>query len=144
MRSLSRTFLVLAALVLAVALLPAMVMQAAGGASRTALADAVISAGVFDTHATTAFQSPLPTVRPPGTVPPPPPPTPRPPRPVQPAPTAVPQTPSEQARIYPYKIEKVIGDRLSPTIYALGDRIFGLFRTKSPTVAYLIFGFKRW
>jgi len=136
MRSYFRTFLLLPALIVALVLIPTLVLSAAGTASAAALpsviAEVFASSGVFDGESSTAFQSPLPTTippqptrRPPGTVPPP---TPRPPHPYPPAPrpqpTPVPSTKtsaSDQVMIYPNKIIKVIGDRLSPTIYAYAE-----------------------
>lgn len=116
MRSLSRTFLLLPALILALVLIPTVVMSAAGSTVQAPLADTLLSAGAFDQNSVAAMQ------RPPGTVPPPPSPLPGPlprpvpPRPIPPAPTPV--ATSNKAMIYPHEIEKVIGDRLSPTIYA--------------------------
>ena len=116
MRSLSRTFLLLPALIFALVLIPTVVMSAAGNAVEAPLADALLSAGAFDQNSVAAMQ------RPPGTVPPPPSPLPGPlprpvpPRPIPPAPTPV--VTSNKAMIYPHEIEKVIGDRLSATIYA--------------------------
>lgn len=118
MRSLSRTFLLLPALILALVLIPTVVMSAAGSAVQAPLADTLLSAGAFDQNSVTAMG------RPPGTVPPPPSPLPGPlPRPVPPRPRPIPPAPtpvaaSNKAMIYPHEIEKVIGDRLSPTIYA--------------------------
>ena len=135
MRSYIRTFLLLPALIIALVLIPTVVLSAAGTASASslpsAIAEALAGGAAFDWESNTAFQSPLPTTippqptsRPPGTVPPP---TPRPPRPLPPASRPVPapapsaattSTASDQAMIYPNKIIKVIGDRLSSTIYA--------------------------
>jgi hypothetical protein len=118
MRSLSRTFLLLPALILALVLIPTVVMSAAGSAVQAPLADTSLSAGAFDQNSVAAMQ------RPPGTVPPPPSPLPGPlPRPVPPRPRPIPPAPTpvvtaNKAMIYPHEIEKVIGDRLSPTIYA--------------------------
>jgi hypothetical protein len=120
MRSLSRIFLLLPALILALVLIPTVVMSAAGSVVKAPLADTLLSAGVFDQNSVAAMS------RPPGTVPPPPSPlpsplpTPAPPRPVPPgqAPAPTPVVASDKAMIYPHAIEKVIGDRLSPTIYA--------------------------
>ena len=122
MRSLSRTFLLLPALILALVLIPTVVLSAAGSASGASLVDVFASTGASDTQSTTAFQSPVPTVRPPGTVPPrPQPPAPPRPRPVPVAPAPAPAKTTGQAVIYPHGIDMVIGDRLSPTIYAFTD-----------------------
>ena len=128
MRSLSRTFLLLPALILALVLIPSVVLSAAGSASGASSVDTLTSIGAFDSQSITAFQSPPGTEppRPPGTVPPPPPrPVPPRPQPVVPAPAPAPapasSTASDKAMIYPHEIEKVIGDRLSPTIYAFTD-----------------------
>lgn len=133
MRPYIRTFILLPALIVALVLIPTVVLSAAGSASAStlpsAIAEVIASGGMFDWESSTAFQSPLPTTippqptsRPPGTVPQP---TPRPPRPLppvsQPAPAPAARTsatPSDQVVIYPNKVIKVIGDRLSPTIYA--------------------------
>lgn len=117
MRSLSRTFLLLPALLLALVLIPTVVMSAAGSTVEASFADTFVSAGAFDQNSVAALQ------RPPGTVPPPSPlpspiPSPAPPRPLPPAPAPTPVVASNKAMIYPHEIKKVIGDRLSPTIYA--------------------------
>lgn len=120
MRSLSRTILLLPALLLALVLIPTVVMSAAGSAIGASIADTSLSAGGFDQNSVASMQ------RPPGTVPPPPSPLPSPlpppvpprPRPIPPAPAPTPAVASNKAMIYPHEIEKVIGDRLSPTIYA--------------------------
>lgn len=117
MRFLLRTFLLLPALILALVMIPALVLSAAGNDSSSPLIDALSSVAQFDRSSITAFDSP-----PPGTVPPPPPPSPRPP--AVSGGTAALTTPSVtflggQAVIFPHVIEKVIGDRLSPTIYAI-------------------------
>lgn len=123
MRSMVRPFLLLPALIVAMVVIPTMVLFAASGAPGADLAGIVTGAreaGAVDLSSISAFQSPLPpgTV-PPGTVPPPTPrPRPRPTTVVVPRAPAVATTPSDRATIYPYEIEKVIGDRLSPTIYA--------------------------
>ena len=123
MRSLSRTFILLPALILALVLIPTVVMSAAGSTVGAPLADTLLSAGAFDQNSVAAMQ------RPPGTVPPPPSPLPGPiprpipprPRPIPPAPAPTPVVTANKAMIYPHEIEKVIGDRLSPTIYAFTD-----------------------
>lgn len=121
MRSLSRTFLLLPALVLALVLIPTVVMSAAGSTVEAPLVDAILSAGGFDQNAVAALQRPPGTVPPPSPLPsplPPPPPPPTPSRPLPSAPAPTPVVVSNKAMIYPHEIEKVIGDRLSPTIYA--------------------------
>lgn len=115
MRFMLRTFVLLPALLLALVVIPSVAFSVAMGASANTsdgwLADASIDPALFS-----AFTSPPGTVpTPPGTVPPPSPlPTPRPSRPTPPALTFL----KDQAVIYPHIIKKVIGDRLSPTIYA--------------------------
>ena len=121
MRSLSRTFLLLPALILALVLIPTVVMSAAGSTLEAPRAATFLSAGAFDQNSIAALQSPPGTVPPPSPLPTPvPSPIPRPPRPLPPgpAPAPTPVVTSNKAMIYPYEIEKVIGDRLSPTIYA--------------------------
>ncbi len=119
MRSWLRTFLLLPALLLALVLIPTVVMSAADSAVQASSADTILSAAAFDQNGVVAMQSP------PGTVPPPPSPLPSPvppppprPRPLPPAVAPTPVVVSNKAMIYPHEIEKVIGDRLSSTIYA--------------------------
>jgi len=125
MRFMLRTFVLLPALLLALVVIPSVAFSVALGASSNSsqgwLVDASIDPALFS-----AFTSPPGTVpTPPGTVPPPSPlPTPRPPRPTPPALAF----PKDQAVIYPHIIKKVIGDRLSPTIYAFTTNGF-LYRS---------------
>ena len=135
MRSYIRTFLLLPALIVALVLIPTVVLSAAGSASAatipSAVAEVLASGGSLDwqlalTDSTQGamYQSTVPTPTPTATRTPVP--TPRPPRPRPPAPRPTPvpaarTTGSDQAMIYPNKIIKVIGDRLSPTIYAYAE-----------------------
>lgn len=129
MRFLFRTFLVLPAILVAFVLIPAIVLSAVSSASAASLSSWMASAASFDIESITAFQSPnptptstippLPTSQPPSPLPTVAPPAPRPvaqPRPAAPTPTAIPAP--DQVVIHPHTIKKVIGDRLSPTIYA--------------------------
>lgn len=126
MRFLLRVFLLLPATLVALVLIPTIVLSAVSSASATSLSSWVASATLSDLESMTAFQSPptstvppIPTTQPPSPLPTSAPPAPRPvnpPRPAAPPPTAIP-TP-DQVVIHPHIIKKVIGDRLSPTIYA--------------------------
>ncbi len=119
MKTLFRTFVVLPALVLALVALPSVVM-AAGGPSLTATMAAVFGAPQYDLQQTIP-PSPLPTPTPHGTVPPP---TPRPrpqPQPQPVSPTPAPSKAATGAMLGSYKITKVIGDRLSSTLYVYTD-----------------------
>jgi hypothetical protein len=116
MKASFRTFVVLPAIALALIALPSVVM-AAGSQSLGATVSSV-----FGSPAVIEQTSPLPTPTPGGTVPPPTPrprpPAPRPqPQPAYPTPTPVPSS-STGASLGTYKLVKVIGDRLSSTIYA--------------------------
>lgn len=135
MRSYIRTFLLLPALIVALVLVPTVVLSAAGTASAatipSAIAEALASGSTLDWQFDLSddtqgvmLQGTVPTPTPTPTRTPVP--TPRPPRPRPPAPrpTPVPATKttgSDQAMIYPNKIIKVIGDRLSSTIYAYAE-----------------------
>lgn len=117
MRASFRTFAALLALLLALIALPSAVMAASGHSlSATVSAALGVPAGNLEQGVTGATQ---PEHR--GTVPPP---TPRPvppqPIPPSPAPTATPAPShsSTAATVGTFKIVKVIGDRLSSTIYA--------------------------
>jgi photosystem II stability/assembly factor-like uncharacterized protein len=118
MRASFRTFAPLLALVLALVALPSVVM-AAGGQSLSATVAAAFGAPVDLEQG----NSPLPT--PGGTVPRPTPrpipPRPVPPPPAYPTPTPVTRTTTTPATVGTSEIVKVIGDRLSSTIYAYTD-----------------------
>lgn len=118
MRASFRTFALLLAFALALIALPSVVM-AAGGQSLSATVAAAFGAPVDLEQG----NSPLPT--PGGTVPPPTPrpipPAPVPPRPHYPTPTPRPAGPAA-ATVGTTRIAKVIGDRLSSTIYAYTTR----------------------
>lgn len=140
MRSWIRTFLLLPALILAMVAIPVLVLSVAGSASGAPLADVSASVSSLDDQSSTAFQSPIPPTRPPGTVPPPTPhpPRPRPRPPVYPTPVPTAAHVADKAMIYPYELEKVIGDRLSPTIYAFTEK-GALYRSNDDgSVWYLI------
>jgi hypothetical protein len=122
MKASFRTFVLLAAALVALVALPSVVM-AAGGHSLSSTVAAVFGAPADLEQG----PSPLPTPTPPGTVPPP---TPRPippapvpprPRPVYPTPTPAVHPGAGSAMLGSYQIVKVIGDRLSSTIYAYTD-----------------------
>lgn len=132
MRSFIRTFLLLPALIVALVLIPTVVLSAAGSASAgtipSAIAEALASGSTLDWQFNLSddtqgvmLQSTVPTPTPTPTRTPAP--TPRPPAP-RPNPTPMPAAKtsvSDQAMIYPNKIIKVIGDRLSSTIYAYAE-----------------------
>lgn len=148
MRFLLRTFVLLPALLLALVVIPSAAFSVALGASVGSL-DGWLADGSSDAAGFLAFTSPPPgTVpTPPGTVPTPPGtvPTPRPPQPTPPVRTFL----KDQATIYPHIIKKVIGDRLSPTIYAFTEngylyrsdhdgRLWSLVTTAAPVEDFLM------
>jgi len=130
MRSYIRPFLLLPALIVALVVIPTVVLSAAGTGSAamipSALAEALAPEGSLDwqfnltddrqgvvLYSTVPTPTPTPTRMPA-------PPTPRPPVPY-PNPTLAPSSRTagaDQAMVYPNKIIKVIGDRLSSTVYA--------------------------
>jgi len=120
-------------LIVALVLIPTVVLSSAGTASIAALpsavAEALASEEILDWQVEltggmqdVALYSTVPTPTPTPTRMPLPP-TPRPPT-SRPTPASVPSSRMasfDQAMIYPYKIIKVIGDRLSATIYAYAE-----------------------
>jgi photosystem II stability/assembly factor-like uncharacterized protein len=128
MKQFVRTFVLLPALILALVAIPTVVFSAAGGADGGV--DAFI-AGLTESAAPGGTISPLPSPTPDGTVP-----TPLPtstPRPIV-YPTATPSVDSdlstlgEKIYVNGQALIKVIGDRLSPTIYGYTTRGW-LYRT---------------
>ena len=118
MRLSIRTLSLLLALMLALVALPSVVMAASGHALSASMAAAFgVEQDGAENNATNNWQPARHgTVPPPTPRPIPPQPVPPAPRPPQPAPVA--RTASRAAVIGTYIITKVIGDRLSPTVYA--------------------------
>ncbi|MCS6825904.1 MAG: hypothetical protein NZ553_04740 [Caldilinea sp.] len=145
MRFLLRSFVFLPALMLALVVIPSAAFSMALGAS-VGLSDKALANVSNDLTLVSAFTSPPGTVpTPPGTVPTPPGTVPQPPQPTPPAPTFL----KDQATIYPHIIKKVIGDRLSPTIYAFTEngylyrsdhdgRLWSLVTTAAPVEDFLM------